>query len=93
MNTVIENGVLVRYGNEKADVLLEEGITKIASGAFKGLCLRSIELPRSLEALEDGALVGCGSPEILYNGAKEDLACVYFGAHNPPRESVWTLAE
>ncbi len=93
MNTVVENGVLVRCGGEKADVLLEEGITKIASGAFKGLCLRSIELPRSLEALEDGALAGCGSPEILYNGAKEDLARVSFGQNNPSPASVWTLVE
>ena len=93
MKTIIENDVLVRCGEESADVVLKEGVKRIASGAFAGLCLRSIELPHSIQNFEDGALSGCGSPEIFYNGTKEELSRVFFGAHNPPRESVWTLCE
>lgn len=57
---LIENGVLLRYLGEQAQVHVPRGVRRIGGQAFSG-CARvsSVELPESVEQIDGGAFANC----------------------------------
>ena len=59
---VIEDGVLVEYNGEAAEVTVPEGVTSIGYGAFGGCeSLSSITLPEGVTSIGSRAFERCGS--------------------------------
>ena len=57
-----ENGVLVEYHGNAANVVIPDGVKEIGWGAFCGCTsLKSITIPNSVTSIGDGAFCGCTS--------------------------------
>lgn len=58
----IENGVLVKYHGSNPNVNIPEGVTSIASGAFKDLdYITDIKLPSTVTKIESKAIENCSA--------------------------------
>ena len=82
-NNFFTNGtktVLYRYLGTDEKVMIPEGIVKIESDAFRGnMNLKSLELPKSLRFIGDGAFFGCGNlKEITFKSEKAPILQSYF---------------
>ncbi len=82
-NNFFTNGtktVLYRYIGTDEKVMIPEGIVKIESDAFRGnMNLKSLELPKSLRFIGDGAFYGCGNlKEITFKSEKAPILQSYF---------------
>ena len=82
-NNFFTNGtktVLYRYLGTDEKVMIPEGIVKIESDAFRGnMNLKSLELPKSLRFIGDGAFYGCGNlKEITFKSEKAPILQSYF---------------
>jgi hypothetical protein len=57
---VIENGVLLNYHGPGGDVIIPQGVTAIADGAFRSSHrLTTVEIPDTVTAIGEGAFAGC----------------------------------
>ena len=57
---VIENGVLLNYHGPGGDVVIPQGVTAIADGAFRrNPHLTTVEIPDTVTAIGEGAFAGC----------------------------------
>lgn len=58
-NCIIENGVLVKYIGRETDIVLPEGIEKLADGLFSGRKIRSIVIPEGVHTIGRRAFENC----------------------------------
>lgn len=58
---VIEAGVLKEYHGESADVVIPDGIVEIGDNCFKGLKIKSVEIPDSVTTIGEYAFHWCTS--------------------------------
>lgn len=57
---VIEDGVLVEYTGESANVIIPDGVTSIGSNAFSGCTkLKNLTLPSKVKSIGSNAFYGC----------------------------------
>lgn len=68
-DSVIVNGVLIKYCGQDSEVEIPDGVSAIAGGAFV-LDLTSVYIPSSVISVYDDSLPGYGiSPNVYYDGA------------------------
>ena len=58
-NCIIENGVLVKYIGRETDIVLPDGIEKLADGLFSGRKIRSIVIPEGVHTIGRRAFENC----------------------------------
>lgn len=59
LSLMIENGVLVKYIGRETDIVLTEGIEKLADGLFSGREIRSIVIPEGVHTIGRRAFENC----------------------------------
>lgn len=58
---VIKDNILYGYMGEEQDIVVPEGVTKIADGAFYGANITSIQIPNTVESIGAMAFAECSS--------------------------------
>lgn len=65
----IENGILKKYTGHDLEVIIPEGVTEIAAGAFRDAAdMKAVRLPYSLKTIREEAFQWCRSLEYVAGG-------------------------
>ena len=61
-------------------IIISDGVSRIGESAFSSTCIRSVELPKSIEIIDDRAFYYCESlEEMKYAGSLSDFSSVNRG--------------
>jgi len=56
---IIKGGTLVEYQGESVDVVIPDNVVSIGTGAFKNCAVKSVKIPKSVDAIDDYAFDEC----------------------------------
>jgi hypothetical protein len=63
-------------------IIISDGVSRIGESAFSSTCIRSVELPKSIEIIDDRAFYYCESlEEMKYAGSRSDFSSVNRGVY------------
>jgi len=82
------------YKDTITNIVIDEGINNICSGAFTGFSVTSVEIPSSLRKVGAYAFKDCGNlTQIIYNGTAENFNSISLGGGNVPFKNATIVYE